>query len=602
MQFKSIYIKNFRNFKEIDIDLKNKNIIFGRNDFGKTNFLYALRFLFDSQLRRHGLEKTDYYKREISDPVIIRVEIELGDDEDSLFLRAIMKGATSFSDKVDPENPTVYIQLKAEFIKEEQMGNPVLYWGGDETDLIEIPGRGNRTELDRVFEVSYIDPNVNPNQLYKQHRNLIFQKAESTNHKEIDDAVEKLNEVISENTIVEFIEKNLTERYNDIRKEDLKILLKSEMEVNGVFNHLIPYIQHKDEGENDTYPTSGDGRRKLLAYALTEYIQKVKEEKESGRKIQIYLVEEVENSLHPKMQDTLSRYLFNEDNIYSYLFLTTHSEHMFTYASEINLIRIYRHTEKIMSKSRFYQVPEIFKNTRKTFNLLLGQALFVDKVLLVEGMSEKILFEAVLEKLIEERYNDLDYMKLEKIEILSVEGIGFIEYIKILKKLNITPIIKTDNDVRKNGAGLQKLGINRCLDIEHVIENNKRLDDSLKEEKEPIEKDDEWDKKDKDMVYKYKRRIFKSYESKIEKWKSIGIYLSEIELEEDLIEVLEEKGLLEDVGKTKGELLEYFQSSKKNNMNVFVNRHMTFDMAKAIYEHCNFVCLKSLMGDNNEDC
>src|SRR5699024_10979538 len=379
MQFKSIHIKNFRIFKEIDIDLKNKNIIFGRNDFGKTNLLYALRFLFDSRLRRYGLKNTDYYKRKISNPVIITVKIELDDDEDSQFLRTIMKGATSFSDEVDPKNPTIFIQLRAEFNEEEQNGNPVLYWGGNKENLIEVPSRGNRTELDKVFEVLYIDPNVNPDQLFKRHRNLIFKEAESTNHKEIDDAVEKLNEIISENTIVEFIEGNLTERYNDIRKEDLKILLKSEMEINGVFNHLIPYIQHQDEEENDTYPTSGDGRRKLLAYALTEYIQKVKEEKVSGRKIQIYLVEEVENSLHPKMQDTLSRYLFNEDNIYSYLFLTTHSEHMFTYASEINLIRIYRYTERIKSKSRFYQVPEKFKNTRKTFNLILGQALFVDK-------------------------------------------------------------------------------------------------------------------------------------------------------------------------------------------------------------------------------
>jgi len=104
------------------------------------------------------------------------------------------------------------------------------------------------------------------------------------------------------------------------------------------------------------------------------------------------------------------------------------------------------------------------------------------------------------------------------------------------------------------------------------------------------------------MVYKYKRRIYECYKPKVENWKSIGIYLSEIELEEDLIETLEEKSLLEVVGKTKEELLKYFQSSKKNNMNAFVNEYMTFDMAKAIYEHCNFLCLKSLMGDNNEDC
>ena len=41
MEFKSISIKNFRNFEEVIVDLSNKNIFFGMNDVGKTNFLYA---------------------------------------------------------------------------------------------------------------------------------------------------------------------------------------------------------------------------------------------------------------------------------------------------------------------------------------------------------------------------------------------------------------------------------------------------------------------------------------------------------------------------------------------------------------------------------
>ena len=44
MKFNSVTIKNFRNFEDISIDLTNKNVLFGMNDVGKTNFLYALRF------------------------------------------------------------------------------------------------------------------------------------------------------------------------------------------------------------------------------------------------------------------------------------------------------------------------------------------------------------------------------------------------------------------------------------------------------------------------------------------------------------------------------------------------------------------------------
>ena len=41
MKFNSVIIKNFRNFEDISIDLTNKNVFFGMNDVGKTNFLYA---------------------------------------------------------------------------------------------------------------------------------------------------------------------------------------------------------------------------------------------------------------------------------------------------------------------------------------------------------------------------------------------------------------------------------------------------------------------------------------------------------------------------------------------------------------------------------
>ena len=47
MKFEKISIRNFRNFENIEIGISNKNIFFGLNDIGKTNFLYAMRYVFD---------------------------------------------------------------------------------------------------------------------------------------------------------------------------------------------------------------------------------------------------------------------------------------------------------------------------------------------------------------------------------------------------------------------------------------------------------------------------------------------------------------------------------------------------------------------------
>lgn len=82
MNFKSIAIKNFRNFKDISIELTNKNVLFGMNDVGKTNFLYALRFLFDKDIRKQNFKDADYYKKNTDEPIEIILAIDISDTED----------------------------------------------------------------------------------------------------------------------------------------------------------------------------------------------------------------------------------------------------------------------------------------------------------------------------------------------------------------------------------------------------------------------------------------------------------------------------------------------------------------------------------------
>ena len=60
MKFEKVSIVNFRNFENIEIDVSNKNVFFGLNDVGKTNFLYALRYVFDRDIRRNGLIDSDF--------------------------------------------------------------------------------------------------------------------------------------------------------------------------------------------------------------------------------------------------------------------------------------------------------------------------------------------------------------------------------------------------------------------------------------------------------------------------------------------------------------------------------------------------------------
>lgn len=63
MQFKSICIKNFRNFENIHVTLANRNVFFGMNDVGKTNFLFAMRYVFDREVRKNDLVDSDFFKK-----------------------------------------------------------------------------------------------------------------------------------------------------------------------------------------------------------------------------------------------------------------------------------------------------------------------------------------------------------------------------------------------------------------------------------------------------------------------------------------------------------------------------------------------------------
>lgn len=611
MRFKNISIKNFRNFHDVNIEVDNKNIVFGRNDFGKTNFLYALRFVFDSKIRRNGFEESDYFQHNIDEPIIITISIELGDDEDSNFLRSEMREATSFSEENDGKQ-LVFVQLVGEYSFEERTGNPVLKWGGSLEEMHIIQQKGNFTTIDKIFETVYIDPNVDPREIYRKSRTILYQGTESNNHDEITHAIGELNKQISLNSRVLEIGERLTTNYRGIRSEEIQIELKSEIEVNGTFNHLVPYIRRIVEGEETNpeegkmdklYPTSGDGRRKLLAYALIRYLHELENEKGSGKKIYLYLIEEVENSLHPSMQQAISRHLFN-DEMYKYIFTTTHSVDMLAYMDDVELIRIFNEDNLIQSHSLFYNVPSDFGASRKRFNRLLSHALFSDRVLLVEGPSEEILFEATLEKLAEA--GTIKYTDLERVSILDVGGIGFKEYISILRELGIVTVVKTDNDLQSTGQDQKyhSTGINRCLNLlsEEVIselssqyQRKNATRDAL--QLEPIIR---VGKQKKETMM---RRLFREHSCVIELFDEENIFLSEIELEDDLIKALKKvQGchlkveFKERFGREAEELKQHLKKSKKFNMNDFVNAtSFNQEVVEAIYAHDLFKCLQVLV-------
>lgn len=557
MKFKNISIKNFRNFENINITLDNKNVFLGMNDVGKTNFLYALRFVFDRNIRKNNLIDSDFYQKNTDVPVEIIVSIDISDlnDVDSMKLRAKVKGALLSSQNV------VYIKLIAKYDSTEMIANPILYWGGDLNDLEEIKTRGVFSELDTVFNVIYIDAYVDLYNLFKKNSAILLKNDKNEDKdtlKHIDDTIVNLNKYISSLSGIKSFENRITPEYNHLKNDNIQVSVKSEIAVKGLYSNVVPYIKQDNDGE--LYPTSGEGRKKLLVYSIYDLLA----EENTIRKINLFLIEEPENHLHRAMQIALSHKIFVDEK-YKYTFLTTHSSFILSAMDKVNLIRIFNNT-KVNSASSFYKVPEKYKEQRQRLNKRLSEAIFADKVLMVEGPSEELLFDKVLS------YQNELY-QAEGVYILQVEGVGFKQYIEILNKLNIECFVKTDNDLKKaNDSSYSVLGFSRINKLvgKNVLPINSVLDNSVET----------------------KRKLYKENENALDKIRTENkIYLSKVSLEEDLDEVIpnEMKKYLQ-----KDNAVRYLQNSKKYHMVELVDQLTRRDCEK-IYNHYNFACLKDIL-------
>lgn len=560
MRFEKVEIKNFRNFENVKIDLANKNVFFGLNDVGKTNFLYALRYVFDKNIRKQNILDSDFHNKQINKPIEIIVTIDISDtaDNDCEKLRVMLKGALL------SDHQKVYIKLLAKYNETEMIAFPILFCGGDMNQLYEMKQRGYLYEIDYVFNVIYIDSYIDLYSLFKKNISQLVknEKDEDKNIlSKIQNSVNELNDHIASLSGIKEFENKITPEYNKFHDEGISVSVKSEIAVKGLYSNIIPYI--KQDNDDNLYPTAGEGRKKLLAYSIYDILS----DEFAEKKINLFLIEEPENHLHKSMQIALSQVLFTDDK-YAYLFVTTHSPFILYEMDNVNLVRIYSE-RKVNGISAFYKVPENYEKTRKMLNYCLSEAIFANKVLLVEGPSEYILFSKILSVV-------HPFYEADGIYILPVNGVKFELYHFILDELKIFNIIKTDNDLRvakreSTYNVYSVLGFSRCNNYikKKLLPTTQLQENSISA----------------------KRKLYDDNKEKLNKIRDVHhIFLSRVDLENDLDEVLHNRliDLLEE-----NSPVDYLQDSKHYHMVELVKK-LTDKDCETIYNHYNFACLKEI--------
>ena len=336
---------------------------------------------------------------------------------------------------------------------------------------------------------------------------------------------------------------------------------------------IFMFDNQEDDIEPKFYPTSGDGRIRKVMYALISYL--LNNGINANGKIPILLIEEPENHLFLSSQIELSKTIFNEE-FSPYLFLVTHSPQLFfKISNEANLIRLFKQNQKIEINSEIANIGDEYNNLKNILIENLAQCLFVNRVLLVEGPSEKLLFEWVLDT--------LDYDRTD-ITIQSISGIYFDKYIKILKGLGIKIIIKTDNDIAKvpHKNELNALGFNRCVDLFNLLQNN-----AQKEKLSTVSIPANISDTDKSQaINNFRNQVLINEAEAFVEFSKLGIYLSKIDLENDLAECLSKND----------DFVKDLQESKWVNMWNLIQDLSQSD-AEKIFNHENFECLQGLINE-----
>lgn len=398
MKFKKINIENFRNFKKVDIDLCNRNILIGENNTGKTNLMDAIRFVIDRNLRKKNFSEEDF--KDISKKIEILITLSIVDDGennvDNEKIRARLKGALR-SNKSD-----VYLKLEAEYDMNSCEGIIDLYWGTELEDLKKIDSKNDFFEIDKLFNVVYIGADSNLNNDFKNNLKNILQINLSEINSNIDDINENLNalneaieKLPSVNIFIEDLEKEFRVLNGESRNNyGLRVL--SERSFDELYNYInIGYSDSEGTLKSDT----GAGDKQILNYILYKFVA----DNEKQEKINIFMLEALENNMYRDLQESISKLIFSKNEM-DYLFLTTYSPYMLTYMDESRIVKINK-----MIRSYYYskEIAGIDKNINEAifYNKV---RLFKDSMSYIESKKDNKIYSMLLEESEEEKkYKDV---------------------------------------------------------------------------------------------------------------------------------------------------------------------------------------------------
>lgn len=454
MRLKTLYVKGFRNFKEVTVNLNEHSLMIGANDVGKTNLIYALRLLLDRSFSDYDYELTesDFFAYEETREIVIRAYFE-NITEDCILAR--LPGKISDDGKLVLQYTASIDNGKVEY---------QFYCGksDSEDDLKDIDSPFYRKYLNLKYISSrrefwsYINKTKKELLLQaKGNRSTDIIEADDTLYSEIE---QKLQEVDSKIPQLSYV-KNATEQLNkeldklSIHNREQQIVFDTaSTDVDRVIQNVSVTSKYGDK----KLIIGGEGRINQIYLSLWASQNQLTE---ISNEVSIICIEEPEAYLHPHQQREVATYLGR--TLQGQVILSSHSPYIVSEFSPNSIIRLYKqdtHDTSVASDGCSKVIGEGIEDFGYRMSVIPAEAFFSDCVILVEGPSEMVFYKTLAKQI----GIELDRLN---ISVLSVDGVSFPTYMKILNAMQIYWISRTDNDIMKvpRKEEYRYAGIERCI-------------------------------------------------------------------------------------------------------------------------------------------
>lgn len=462
MKLHKLIISNFRGLKgdENIIEFSNSNIIFliGQNNVGKSTYLRAYEF-FTNSSQKAVLEDFNDHNTEI--PIIIEGWF-LKEDEDEVDPDLQGKGKTSepkWVEKWVNEDNIVRVRKKWSSVGvgfEKETFSPA------ENDFV-ANGFGGLDTLFSKYSPTPIAINAmeSDSTLEEKVNKLIqddFIKKMKLEHADLcNDITSKIKELqskITSSDAVEELNVGLNENFQKIFSDlTLKIEASKEenIKIEDAFkkNHTV-VVGRTNCNRSESFLQNGHG---VIRQALFNFLAFLKQNRTSTKKEYVILYEEPELFLHPKIAFKLRESLYElaENSPYQ-IICATHSPLMIDISKpHSSLIRVSKDENE---NSFTYQVgQDLFAKDEEQkqrvqminrFNPNICETFYANKVLLVEGDTEAIVYRDLLNRL----YSNDEVFVLNT---GSKNNIPFFQEILTAFHIEHYAIHDTDTEYNQNG-------------------------------------------------------------------------------------------------------------------------------------------------------